>query len=131
LKKLKKKKMNKLIALTLVAFSLVLVNCKDKSGDDPEPTKTLNKSLITDKYWKMNTAPNFGFYFGSDNKLYLPDGKTEYGTWMWLNNSDSMEVDKPSTSGKTVWYAEYCTETELKMRASGNPVGSGYIFYKQ
>jgi hypothetical protein len=129
LKKLKKKKINKLIALTLVAFSIVLVNCKDKSGDDTEPTKTLNKSLITGKYWKMNTAPNFGHYFGSDGKYYLPDGVTEYGTWMWLNNSDSMEIDKPSTTGKSVWYVEYCTETELKMRQSGEP--NGLIFYKQ
>ena len=128
MKKLKKKKMNKLIALTLVAFSIVLVNCKDKSTD-PEPTKTLNKSLITGKYWKTKTPPILGFYFGSDNKLYLPDGKTEDGTWMWLNNSDSMEVDIPSTSGKTVWHVDYCTETELKMGQSGNP--TGYIFYKQ
>jgi hypothetical protein len=77
----------------------------------------------------MNTAPNFGHYFGSDGKYYLPDGVTEYGTWMWLNNSDSMEIDKPSTTGKSVWYVEYCTETELKMRQSGEP--NGLIFYKQ
>jgi hypothetical protein len=128
LKKLKKKKMNKLIALTLVAFSIVLVNCKDKSGDDTEPTKTLNKSLITGKYWLAKTTP-LDFYFGSNGILYLPDGKTEDGTWKWLNNSDSMEVDKPSTSGKTIWHAEYCTETELKMRQSGEP--NGLIFYKQ
>ena len=129
MKKLKKKKMNKLIALTLVAFSLVLVNCKDKSGDDPEPTKTLNKSLITGKYWATKTPPLLSFYFGSGGILYLPDGKTQQGTWQWLNNSDSMEVDKPSTSGKTIWHVDYCTETELKMGQSGNP--TGYIFYKQ
>ena len=131
MKKLKKKKMNKLIALTLVAFSLVLVNCKDKSGDDPEPTKTLNKSLITGKLWKMNTAPYFDHYFGSDGIYYSDMGITPFGSWKWLNNSDSMEIEIPQLSSKTVWYVNYCTETELKMRASGNPVGSGYIFYKQ
>ncbi len=119
----------KLIAITPLALSLVLVNCKDTN--DPEPAKKLNKSLITGKYWKTNLPQQFqyGFYFGSDNKLYLPDGKTEDGTWMWLNNSDSMEVDIPSTSGKTVWYAEYCTETELKMRNRGDKFG--LVFYKQ
>ncbi len=123
--------MNKLIALTLVAFSLVLVNCKDKSTDDPEPTKTLNKSLITDKYWATKTAPLLDHYFRKDGMYTSQDGQIVIGAWQWLNNSDSMEIDVPSISGKTVWHVEYCTETELKMRPSGNPVGSDYIFYKQ
>ena len=88
-----KKKMNKLIALTLVAFSLVLVNCKDKSGDDPEPTKTLNKSLITGKYWATKTPPLLSFYFGSGGILYLPDGKTT-----WALTIESFEISADFTS---------------------------------
>ena len=120
--------MKKLITITLIALSLALVNCKDK-GTDPEPAKTLNKSLITGKYWKTGSAPYFDHYFRSDGMYTSQDGQIVVGTWKWLNNSDSMEIDKPSTSGKTIWYAKYCTETELSMRVSGNP--TGYIFYKQ
>ena len=121
--------MKKLITITLLALSLALVNCKDK-GTDPEPDKTLNKSLITGKYWKMNTPPNFGHYFGANGKYYLPDGITEFGTWKWLNNSDSMEIIIPQLSSEEIWYAVYCTETELKMRL-GNADKNGKIFYKQ
>jgi hypothetical protein len=42
-----------------------------------------------------------------------------------------VESDIPSISGKTVWKVNYYTEKEFKMRASGNPVGSDYIFCKQ
>jgi hypothetical protein len=118
----------KLIAITLLALSFVLVNCKDKSGDDPEPTKTLNKSLITGKYWKAKTTP-LDHYFGADGKYYLPDGVTEYGTWKWLNNSDSMEIVIPQLSSDVIWHAEYCTETELKMRAGSDKFGT--VFYKE
>ena len=119
--------MKKIIAITLVALSLALVNCKDKSNDDPEPAKTLNKSLMTNKYWKTTNGITLSHYFGSNGKCYLPDGITESGTWQWLNNSDSLE--KVETNfGRTVWYAEYCTETELKMKISK---GDWKIFTKQ
>lgn len=120
--------MNKLIAITLVALTLAFVNCKDKSTDtDPTPAKTLNKSYFTNKYWKC-TSPPLSYYFRSDGKLCYPDGVTVDGTWKWLNNSDSLETDE-SIIGKIVWHAEYCTETEMKMRMSNDKYG--YVFTKQ
>ncbi|MFM9945158.1 MAG: hypothetical protein ACKVQB_07990 [Bacteroidia bacterium] len=83
--------MQKLIAATLVFLSLYLVNCKDNGTDDPEPAKTLNKSLIVDKDWK-STNPPYGFYLRSDGKYCGSKRKNVFGTWQWLNNSDSLEI---------------------------------------
>lgn len=116
----------KLIAITLLALSFVLVNCKD--NNDPEPAKTLNKSLITDKYWKATTTP-LDHYFRKDGMYTSQDGQIVIGTWQWLNNSDSMEIDIPTISGKTTHHVEYCTETELKIRAGSDKFGT--VFYKQ
>jgi hypothetical protein len=122
----------KLIAITLLALSFVLVNCKD--NNDPEPEKTLNKSLMTDKYWKTNMGTQFEFdhYFRSDGMYTSQDGKMVLGKWNWLNNSDSLFVDDNEPLLLDITYiVEYCTETELKMRRSGDPKGSGNIYYKQ
>lgn len=119
--------MKKVLAITLLALTLALVNCKDNSTTDPTP-KTLNKILMVNKYWKTTAAPILSHYFRSDGKYYLPDGISEEGTWQWLNNSDSLEVVE-TTFGRTVWYVEYCTDTELKMKGKGDKYG--YVFTKQ
>lgn len=119
--------MKKVLAITLLAFTLALVNCKDKSTEDPAH-ETLNKSLMVNKYWKTTSGITLSHYFRSDGKYCLPDGVSEEGTWKWLNNSDSLEIVE-TTFGRGVWYAEYCSETELKLRLSGNK--NGYIFTKQ
>ncbi len=109
--------MKKLFAISLFLLTLALVNCKDESTDDPTPAKTLNKSLITDKYWKTATGTPLDHYLRKDGKLCSPDGQMVFGTWMWLNNSDSLE-EVDATLGRTVWYVEYCTDTEMKMKLS-------------
>jgi hypothetical protein len=119
----------KVVALSLVALTLALVNCKDKTDDTTEPAKTLNKSLITNKYWKTTSGTVLSHYFRSDGKYCLPDGINVEGTWNWINNSDTMLIDEPTTTGKVKWIAEYCTETELKMRIGTEK--NGYIFTKQ
>ena len=119
--------MKKVLAITLLALTLALVNCKDNSTTDPTP-KTLNKILMVNKYWKTTAAPILSHYFRSDGKYCLPDGISEEGTWQWLNNSDSLEVVE-TTFGRTVWYVEYCTDTELKMKGKGDKYG--YVFTKQ
>lgn len=119
--------MKKLFAISLFMLTLALVNCKDKSSDDPTPAKTLNKSLLTNKYWKC-TSPAISHYFRSDGKYCLPDGVSEAGTWLWLNNSDSLETNEP-LFGKTVWHVDYCTDTEMQMRLTRDKFG--YIFTKQ
>ena len=118
--------MKKLLALTLVALSLILVNCKDKT-DDPEAEKTLNKSLITNKYWK-NPDGQFTNYFRSDGKYCSPNGTTELGTWQWLNNSDSLEIDYDALPDR-IWYVKYCTDTEMSAKLGKN--SSHTIFTKQ
>ena len=118
--------MKKVLAITLLALTLALVNCKDNSTTDPEPAKTLNKSLIVDKDWKSANPP-FSFYLRSDGKSCGAKGINVYGTWQWLNNSDSLEsVDG---TGRNVWYVKYCTETE--MSAKPGKQGSYVIFTKQ
>ena len=114
--------MKKILAITLLALNFALVNCKDNSTTDPEPAKTLNKSLMTDKYWVSSQT---SFYFRSDGKYCGPDGIKEFGTWQWLNNSDSLEIIKTS-SGRIVWYVKYCTEKELSAK---NGIGASYIIF--
>lgn len=119
--------MKKIVSITLLALTLALVNCKNKSTEDPTP-KTLNKSLMVNKSWKgtIGTA-EIMHYFRSDGKYCLPDGVSEEGTWQWLNNSDSLEVVE-TTFGRSVWYVEYCTDTEMKMKVSK---GDYKIYTKQ
>jgi hypothetical protein len=119
----------KVVAISLVALTLALVNCKDKTDDTTEPAKTLNKSLITNKYWKTTTGLPLDHYFKNDGTYCYPDGQTSQGTWKWLNNSDTMEINTLVPSRKVKWIAEYCTETELKMIVSGG--SDWYIFTKQ
>jgi len=107
---------------TLILFGLFLVfsNCKDKTEDPvttpPITTKTLDKTQLTDKHWKTDQGTAISHYFRSDGNFCTPNGDIIVGTWQWLNNSDSLEIVKPSTTGRSVWYVEYCTATEMKMK---------------
>lgn len=88
-----------LIGLVLGAF---LQAC---GPDEVEPTKTVNKALLTDKNWYFN---------GDDFHYFYSTGKyNSDGTWRWLNNSDSMEIVDPGL-GTYVYYFDYITETEMK-----------------
>jgi hypothetical protein len=115
--------MKKLFAISLFMLTLALVNCKDESTDDPTPAKTLNKSLLTDKYWVCEGVTDH--YFRSDGKYCNPSGTVETGTWQWLNNSDSLEV--VDFTGRYVWYVKYCTETEMSARNGNDP----YLVFKK
>ncbi len=115
----------KLIAITLLALSFVLVNCKDNS--EPEPEKTLNKSLITNKKW-VTTAGPYGFYLRSDGYVSAGEGTLEQGTWDWLNNSDSLEIYYDGIPSQ-VWQIKYCTGTEMSARnGTGSQAGPYWIF---
>lgn len=120
--------MKKVLAIALLALTLALVNCKDKGTTDPTPTKTLNKSLMVNKYWKTTTGIPLDNYFRSDGKICSSDGQMVFGTWAWLNNSDSLEkVD--ATLGRSVWYVGYCTETEMALGFKRN--NKEFVFTKQ
>lgn len=115
----------KIIAIALIALSHALVNCKDNSTTDPEPAKTLNKSLITDKYWSDGSS---GFYLRKDGKSCGTDGVDVFGTWQWLNNSDSLEIIDFGT-GTEIWYIKYCTEAEMSAKLGFR--GSYLLFTKK
>lgn len=101
--------MKKVFAMCLLAF--VLVNCGDKN--DPEPAKTLNKSLLTDKDWR---ATGFSHYFRSDGRYGSATG-IGLGSWNWMNNSDSLFINNDNNALKDeVWYVEYITATEMKAK---------------
>ncbi len=117
--------MKKLFAISLFVLTLALVNCKDESTDDPTPAKTLNKSLITNKHWSNGVS---GFYLRNDGKSCGTDGVDIFGTWQWLNNSDSLEIVDFGT-GTEIWYVKYCTETEMSAKLGKN--ASYEIFTKQ
>ncbi len=116
--------MKKVLAIALLALTLALVNCKDNSTADPEPAKTLNKSLMVNKYWVSSLTDH---YFRSDGKYCAPDGIMEFGTWKWLNNSDSLEI--VDGTGTDIWYVKYCTDNE--MSAKPGKQGSYLIFTKK
>ena len=121
--------MKKLFAISLFMLTLALVNCKDKSTDDPTPAKTLNKSLFTNKHWNVVQGSNsISHYYRNDGNYCSTDGQLVLGTWQWLNNSDSLETVEPSF-GRAVLYVEYCTDTEMKMKISNT--GAWKIYTKQ
>jgi len=98
----------------------VFTNCKDKTEDPtstpPGTGKTLDKTELTNKHWKTDQGTAISHYFRSDGNFCTPNGDIIIGTWQWLNNSDSLEIIKPGTTGRSVWYVEYCTATEMKMK---------------
>ena len=97
-------------------LTVLIYSCKD--DETTEPAKTLDKSQITNKNWV--SADNLvAFYLRSDNKLTGPGGKTELGTWKWVNNSDTLFIDYDMVGDET-WIVKYCTATELSAKLDGS-----------
>ncbi|MCB9252748.1 MAG: hypothetical protein H6605_09800 [Flavobacteriales bacterium] len=117
--------MKKIIYFCVLALAITLVNCGDKNSD-PEPAKTLNKSLITDKKWVYGTISH---YFRTDGRFGSATG-VGLGKWYWINDSDSLMKDYDDNVLKDeVWYVEYVTDSEMK--AKWTKKGSWDIFIKQ
>lgn len=80
------KKVNLALAL-LVAASIGLTLNACKKTTDPDPgttTKTLNKTLLVGKTWYND--------LGDELLDIRANGKfSVYGTWKWVNNSDTFE----------------------------------------
>lgn len=76
------------------------------TDEDVEPAKTVNKALLTDKWWYLNGGKS---HFFNSNGEY----NTRGGSWRWLNNSDSIEIVDPTLT-TYVFYFDYITETEMK-----------------
>ncbi len=97
--------MNKtLLLLVALTFGAFLQGCGD---DTTEPTKTVNKDLLTDKNWYDNNG-NRAHYFHGDGS-YMQAG---FGTWQWFPTGDSMTITTPSL-GSFTYYFDYITETEM------------------
>ena len=110
--------MKKIFFLATILVTGFIYSCKDK--ETSEPAKTLDKSQITNKQW-MSSNKLISFYLRSDFKSCGPDGKLEMGTWKWVNNSDTLQIDD-FTFGQELWVVKYCTSTEMsaKMSKSAN-----------
>ena len=107
--------MKKILFLATILLTGFIYSCKDK--ETSEPAKTLDKSQITNKQW-MSSNKLISFYLRSDFKSCGPDGKLEMGTWKWVNNSDTLQIDD-FTFGQELWVVKYCTSTEMSAKMSG------------
>ncbi len=89
---------NTLVLIALFAFGAFLQSC---GGDDDEgttPTRTVDRSQLTDKDWYRDGG--VAFKFDSDGTYNLD------GTWEWFETGDSLQVQSPSL-GTFELYFEY------------------------
>lgn len=107
-------KMKKIAILSALFLTVLFYSCKD--DETTEPVKTLDKSQITNKFW-VSTDNLGSFYLRSDFKSCGPDGKIVLGTWQWVNNSDTLQIDD-SNLGQEKWVVKYCTATEMSAKMS-------------
>lgn len=116
------KKVKLALALLLAAsIGLTLNGCK-KTTDPGTTTKTLNKSLLVGKTWYND--------LGDEQLDIRANGKfSVYGTWKWVNNSDTFEcdLDGPGTVDQPERFKMYWT-TEHEMEA--NRLGSSKELFK-
>ena len=113
------------MSITLLT-SLILTNCGDNGGTNPEPTKTLVKEKLYDKDWYNQGSI-------SPTHIFHPDGgynSIGNGTWKWLNNSDSMEIVPSPGLNPQIWYFEYCTDDEMACLAGKPREGESYTVFK-
>lgn len=110
--------MKKLLFILGLGMALTFGSCsKDESTGGTSGEKKLDKSNILSKEWESQDG-SLKHQFRTDGSYRQPG----FGTWEWLNNSDSMEI---TSTGKTlIWYFDYCEGDELQCRLgkSGNPV---------
>ena len=114
-----KKKKSILSIACLLAVSLVISfsSCKKKTTESPAtvtPAKTLNKSTLTNnKTWSSTIPPITHAFFS--NGTYGVDG-----TWAWVKNSDTMDIQYSAGDPKVKWKIYYNTDTEMKCRWINN-----------
>ncbi len=111
------------IVLAAVSLLFVLHACKEKTTTEPTPAKTLNKELLYNKTWYSQIGHKHKF---NDGGVY----KTS-GTWQWLNNSDSMEIQEIPNDLKYKWYFKSCTSTEMECTlGSDGKRANAWVLYK-
>ena len=103
------KKVLILSVAVLLGSALLISSCKNKD-EDPEPDKTLVKENLYDKDW-YNQGATVKHVFHTNGDYGAS------GSWRWLNNSDSMEIEAFNGAPKHVWYFEWTTNTEMSCRA--------------
>ena len=113
--------MKNLFTILLAAISLTIFSCNKETSTTQ--TNVMN-NLLTNKNWVCEGITSH--YFRSDGVYCNSDGTMEFGTWKWLNNSDSLEINKDGI-GRYVWYVKYCTETEMSARNGNDP----YLVFKK
>ena len=96
---------NTLLILALFAFGAFLQSC---GGDDDEgttPTRTVDRSQLTDKDWYRDGR--IAFRFDSDGTYNLD------GTWEWFATGDSLQVQSPGL-GTFELHFDYLETDEMK-----------------
>lgn len=117
-------KVKSFTAISKIALALLIVgfsSCKDKKSDSQsEPAKTLNKTTLLDKIWQ-NQGGSIKHEFKS-NGTYRFDG-----TWKWINNSDTMEIEASAGDPKLKWKIYWNTDHEMSCEKVGT---GGALLYK-
>ncbi len=116
-----KKNINLILIAALSATMFFAANaCKKKTTTTTDAPKTLTKSFVSGKTW--HTKNNTVSHIFNANGTY-----SNFGTWAWLNNSDSMLIDFKTGGLKETWYFEWSTEHEFSAKPSKK---SAYQLFK-
>jgi hypothetical protein len=126
---IKKLTLKQLSWALLPALIIGFTACGDKDETTPSrtptPTKTLNKTSLTNNKKWYNKGSGIQHYFKSDGKYFTG------GTWRWINNSDTMEIigtiGDPALKYRFAWNSE--TELECE-RISLAGQGQGLFLMK-
>lgn len=114
----------KKILFTIAATSLIIFGaCKKEEDKKDDPTggggtaaePTLDKNLLTNsgKIWQPQANnPKLDF---KANGVF-----SNSGTWVWLNNSDSMEIKMFASGPTLVWYFNYCQGDSMEARTGSS-----------
>ncbi|MCB9262593.1 MAG: hypothetical protein H6607_09485 [Flavobacteriales bacterium] len=91
--------MKKTLILVASFALLILAGCKDDPVTTDDTTPVLNKELLLNKYW-INQSQTVDHYFNSNGTYGLNNG---FGTWEWINNSDTMKIHFSGTGSDQIW----------------------------
>ncbi|MDI1234093.1 MAG: hypothetical protein PSX81_07420 [bacterium] len=105
----------KSLAWALVAGLTISIGaCKKETTTPAETPKTLNKTTLTNNKTWYNQGGTISHPFKAGG-VYGVDG-----SWRWVNNSDTMEIDDDGNNVFLKWKFYYNTDTEMKCKWINN-----------
>ncbi|MGB1037804.1 MAG: hypothetical protein ACPGYY_04095 [Bacteroidia bacterium] len=94
-----------LLILSIFTLGVLLQSCGGDEDGGTTPSKTVDRSQLTDKLWYYN-GEEWG-YFDSDG-TYNDDE-----TWRWFPTGDSLEITSTSLGVYTMYF-DYIEADEMK-----------------